>query len=195
MKLPMGWNIPSLEAFASQHSSPLVALRRSNRRPGSDSEKDPFMAQIARTGAGKATGTTENATDNVAELRKRTTAQATDGAREAVKQTEAIARTVQRTAGAAGEAQRHVAYQAAEGTTKLSRGVVTLANEQIRHNLETLKAFTGVVDWDRLFQIQRAYLHISLERATQLTRHYFETVQAVTSATADVAKRQAKKVA
>ncbi len=191
MKLPIGWNIPSLEAFAPQHNSPLVVPRRSNCRPASDSEKDPFMAQIARAGAGKATGTTEN----VAELCKRTTDQATDGAREAAEQTEAMAQTAQRTAGAVGEAQRQVVYQAAEGTTKLSRGVVDLANEQTRHNLETLKALTGVVDWDRLFQIQRAYLHISLERATQLTQRYFEIVQAVTSATADVAKRQVKKVA
>jgi phasin protein len=158
------------------------------------------MAQIARIGADKATDTTRNATDNIAELRKRTADQASDSARKAAERTEAMAQTVQRTAGALGEAQSQVA----EGTTKLTRGFVDLANEQTRHNLATLKALTGTIDWDRVakavdwdqvFQIQGEYLRASLERATQLTRRYFEVVQAATSAAADAAKRQAKKAA
>jgi hypothetical protein len=162
------------------------------------------MAQIARTGADKATDTTRNATNNIAELRKRTADQASDSAPKAVERTEAMAQTVQRTAGALEKAQSQVAHQAAEGTTKLSRGFVDLMNEQTRHNLATLKALTGTVawdrvtkavDWDQVFQIQGEYLRASLERATQFTQRYFEVVQAVTSAAADAARRQAKKAA
>jgi hypothetical protein len=77
-------------------------------------------------------------------------------------------------------------------------------NEQTRHNLATLEALTGTVawdrvtkavDWDQVLQIQGEYLRASLERATQLTRRYFEVVQAVTSAAAKAARRQAKRAA
>jgi hypothetical protein len=73
------------------------------------------MAQIARTGADKATDTTRNATNNIAELRKRTADQASDSAPKAAERTEAMAQTVQRTAGALEKAQSQVAHQAAEG--------------------------------------------------------------------------------
>ena len=51
------------------------------------------------------------------------------------------------------------------------------------------------VDWDRVFQIQSAYLRVSLERATELTRRYIEVSQAVLTATASAAQRQAKEAA
>jgi hypothetical protein len=162
------------------------------------------MAQIARTGADKATDTTRNATNNIAELRKRTADQASDSAPKAVERTEAMAQTVQRTAGALEKAQSQVAHQAAEGTTKLSRGFVDLMNEQTRHNLATLKALTGTVDWDRaakavdwdqVFQIQGEHLRASLERTARLTQRYLELGQAVMTSAASAAQRQAKKAA
>jgi hypothetical protein len=77
-------------------------------------------------------------------------------------------------------------------------------NQQTRHNLETLTALARAVDWqrvaravdwERVVAIQSAYVRASLERATQLTRRYFEVVQTVTVAAADAAQRQAKKAA
>jgi len=164
------------------------------------------MAQIARTGAEKAPATGSDTTDNVAELRKRTAEQAADVAHEAAKRTEDMARTVQRAAGAVAEVEREVAHQAAAGTTKLGRAFIELANEQTRHNLETLQALSGAVDWtrfakaavdwDRVFEIQRAYLRASLERAARLTQSYLEISQAVvTTSAAAATQRQAQKAA
>ena len=81
---------------------------------------------------------------------------------------------------------------------------VELASEQARQNLETLKALSGAVDWNRfakvvdwqqVLEIQSAYLRASLERAAQLTRRYVEVSQAVMTSAAATAQRQAKKAA
>jgi hypothetical protein len=164
--------------------------------PATNNDEDTLMAQIATTGAERAPATAQDATDNVAELRKRTVDQVAD-------RTEDMARTVQRAAGAVAEGEREVAHQAAAGATKLGRGFVDLAHEQTRHNLETLQALAGAVDWtrfakavdwDRVFQIQRAYLRASLERAARLTRGCLGAGQAVvTTPAASAAQRQAPK--
>jgi hypothetical protein len=97
--------------------------------------RDTVMAQIAKTGAEKAPATAKDTTDNVAELGTRTADQTAEIAREATDKTEDMARrglqVVQRTA----EVEREVAHRTAEGTTKLGRVFVDLANEQTRHNL------------------------------------------------------------
>ena len=81
---------------------------------------------------------------------------------------------------------------------------VELASEQARQNVETLKALSGAVDWNRfakavdwqqVLEIQSAYLRASLERAAQLTRRYLEVSQAVMTSAASTAQRQAKKAA
>jgi hypothetical protein len=163
--------------------------------PATNNDEDTLMAQIAKTGAARAPAPAKGTTDNVAELRKRTVDRA------AADRTEDMARTVQRVA----EGEREVAHQAAAGTTKLGRGFVDLAHEQIRHNLETLQALAGAVDWgrfakavdwDRVVQIQRAYLRGSLERAARLTQSYLEAGQAVvTTPAASAARRPAPKAA
>jgi hypothetical protein len=163
------------------------------------------MAQIARTGAEKAPATAKDTTDNAAELGKRTAGQTAEIARAATDKTEDVARrglqVVQRTA----EMEREVAHQTAEGSARFGRAFLDLANEQSRHNLETLEALSGAVDWnrfakavnwDQVFQIQRAYLRASLERTARLTQSYLKISQAVmTSAAAAAAQRQAKKAA
>ena len=155
------------------------------------------MAQIAKTTTVRTAVTRNDTTDNVAELRKRTVDQAAD-------RTEDMARTVQRAAGAVAEVERAVAHRSAEGTTQLGRAFLELADEQTRHNLETLKALSGTVDWtrfakavdwDQVFQIQRAYLRASLERTARLTRSYLEAGQAVTTSAASAARRPAPKAA
>jgi hypothetical protein len=163
------------------------------------------MAQIAKTTTVGTTAPAQDTTDNVAELRKRTAQQGADVARDTTDRTEDMARTVQRAAGAAAEEEREVAHQAAAGTTKLGRAFIELANEQTRHNLETLKALSGAVDWtrfakavdwSRVFEIQRAYLRVSLERTARLTQRYLEVGQAVvTTSAADAAQRPAPKAA
>src|SRR5688500_36051 len=74
-------------------------------------EGEIVMAQIARNNEA------ERATDNVAELGKRTTDKGTDVAREVIERTEGTARrgfeTVQQAAGAALEVERAVARRSA----------------------------------------------------------------------------------
>jgi hypothetical protein len=157
------------------------------------------MAQIARTGAERPPETAATAASNVAELCKRTADQGAAVAREAADRVEDAAhsgaRTVQRMDGAIGEAKLAVAQQSAEGTATLGRVFVDLANEQIRHNLEALNALTGAVDWDRVFQIQGEYLHVSLERTVRLIQRCLEVSQATMTSAASAAQRQAKKAA
>ena len=168
------------------------------------------MAQIAKTGAEKAstTSSAKSQTDNVAELRQRAVDQTAEVARDTAERAENAARhgaeTVQRTAGAAREAQRELTQLSTAGTNELGRMFVELASEQARQNVETLKALSGAVDWNRfakavdwqqVLEIQSAYLRASLERAAQLTQRYLEVSQAVMTSAASTAQRQAKKAA
>ena len=166
------------------------------------------MAQTANTGAEKAADTAKNVTDHVAEVGKRTADQTAEVTRETADRAENVARrgvqVVRRTVEAAAEVESAVAQRSAEGASELGQVLVDLVHQQTRHNLETLSALGNAVDWDRaakavdwdrVVQIQSEYLRLSFERAAQLTRRYFEVVQAVTVAAADATKRQAKKAA
>jgi hypothetical protein len=150
------------------------------------------MAQTARNEA-------ERATDNVAELGKRSTDKGTDVAREAIGRTEGTAHraleTVQQVAGAAFEVERAVARRSAEGATEISQVFAELVKEQARSNVEAFQALTRAVDWDRVSHIQSELLRESVERATEFTRRYFEVVQAVIASAASVTKEQARKAA
>jgi hypothetical protein len=166
------------------------------------------MAQIAKPAAEKAEDTVKDATDHAVEQGKRTAEQGGAVAREAAERTGDMARhglqVAQRTAEAAGELQREVAQRSTEHTSELGRVLVDLVQEQTRHNLKTLAALAGAVDWDqvakavdwdRVRRIQAEYLRVSLERGAQLTRRYLEASQAVMTATADAAGKQARKAA
>ena len=162
------------------------------------------MAQIAKPEAEKAYDTTKNTADKLTEQGKRTA----DVTREAAERTGDVARhglhVAQRTAEAAGAVQREVAQRSSEHTSELGRVLVELFQEQTQHNLKTLSALASAVDWDqvakavdwdRVLRIQGEYLRVSLERGAQLTRRYLEASQAVMTATANSAKKQARKVA
>src|SRR4051812_30589999 len=150
------------------------------------------MAQTARTEAGKAT-------DNVAELGKRTADKGLDMAREAIDRTENTARrgleTAQRTSGAALEVERAVARRSAEGASEVGRAFAELVKEQARSNVEAFQALTRAVDWDQVSRIQGELLRASVERAAQFTRRYLEVVQAVTASGVSATQEQARKAA
>ncbi len=166
------------------------------------------MAQIARTGAEKAPNTAKSQADNVAELRRRAVDQTAEIARDTAERVAGTARhgaeTAQRAADATGEAQRELTQLSTAGTTELGRMFVELASQQTQQNLETLKALSGAVDWNRfikavdwqqVLEIQSAYLRASLERTAQLTRRYVEVSQAVMTSAASATQRQANKAA
>jgi hypothetical protein len=91
------------------------------------------MAQIAKTGAGKAATITEDMIGNAAELRQRAVDQGADLVHEATDRAEDAthrgARTLHRMASTVGEAQRAAARQVTEGMTGFGRGFIDLANE------------------------------------------------------------------
>jgi hypothetical protein len=166
------------------------------------------MAQTGKPEAEKATDTAKNATDRMAEQGKRAAEQAAEVTREATDRAGDVARNglhvIQRTTDALGGVQREVAQRSAEHTAELGRVFVDLLQEQTQHNLKTFAALTGAVDWDqvakavdweRVTKIQGEYLRVSLERTAQLVRRYLEASQAVVAATADAAKKQARKAA
>jgi hypothetical protein len=150
------------------------------------------MAQTARNEA-------EKATDNVAELGKRTADKAVDVTHEAADKAEDTARrgfqAVQKTAGAALEVERAVARRSAEGATEVGQVFAELAKEQARNNVEAFQALTRTVDWDQVTRIQGEFLRASMERTAEFTRRYFEVVQAVVASAASTTKEQARKAA
>jgi hypothetical protein len=151
------------------------------------------MAQTARN------NDAEKATDNVAELGKRTADKGADVAREAIDRTEDTARrgfeAVQRTAGAALEVERAVTRRSAEGATQVGQAFAELVKEQARDNVEAFQALTRAVDWDQVSRIQGELLRASVERAAQFTRRYLEVVQAVTASVVSATQEQARKAA
>jgi hypothetical protein len=150
------------------------------------------MAQTARNEA-------EKATDNLAELGRRTADQAVDATREATDKAGDTARrghqAVQKTAGAAIEVERAVTRESAEGATRLGRVFADTLKEQGEHNVEVLKALTRTVDWNGVAQLQSAFLRASMDRAARLAGGYFEVVQAVMASAASATKQQARKAA
>jgi hypothetical protein len=150
------------------------------------------MAQTAKTAA-------EKATDNVAELGKRTADNAVDATREATDNAEDTARrgfqAVQKMAGATLEVERAVARRSAEGATEISQMFAELVKEQTRSNVEAFQVLTRTVDWNEAARIQGDFLRASLERAAAFTRRYFEVVQAVTASVVSATQEQARKAA
>jgi hypothetical protein len=129
------------------------------------------MAQTAKTDeAGKAS-------DNITELGKRTADKGVDVASEAVDRTADTAR------------------RSAEGAAEVSQALAELAREQARHNVEAFQALTRTVNWEEVARIQSDLLRATLEWATEFTRRYFETVQAVVTSTASATRDQARKAA
>ena len=151
------------------------------------------MAQIARNNAAK------KATDNVAELGKRSADKGVDVAREAIDRTENTARRgvefAQQTAGAALEVERAVARRSAEGATEVGQAFAELVKEQARGNVEAFQALTRAVDWDQVARIQGELLRASFERAATFTRRYLEVVQAVTTSAVSATQKQARNAA
>ena len=93
-----------------------------------------------------------------------------------------------RAIGVVGEAQREVARRSTEDAAELGRALVDLAHAQTRHNLETLTALTGSVDWEQVVQLQGEFLRASVERSARLARRYLEVTQAVIAAAAAPAR-------
>ncbi len=150
------------------------------------------MAQTARKQA-------EKATNNVAELGKRTADKTVDVTREAADKAEDTARrgfqAVQKTAGVALEVERAVARRSSEGATEVGQAFAELVKEQARDNAETFRALAGAFDWNKAARIQADLLRASVERAAQFTRRYLEVVQAVTASMVSTTKEQARKAA
>src|SRR5689334_24401771 len=135
--------------------------------PPRPQRRKTVMAQTARTEADKAT-------DNVAELGKRTADKGADVAREAIDRAEGAARrgleAAQRTAGAALEVERAVARRSVEGATELGQAFAELVKEQARSNADAFQALARAVDWDQVSRIQGELVRASVERTVQFTR-------------------------
>ena len=150
------------------------------------------MAQTARIEA-------EKATNNIAELGKRTTDKALDVAHEVANKAEDTARrgfeVAQTTVGATLEIQRAVARRSAEGATEVGQVFAELVNEQVRSNVEAFQTLSQTRDWKEAAQIHGDFLRASVERAAEFTRRYFEVVQEVVASTTSTAQEQARKAA
>ena len=151
------------------------------------------MAQTARNDQA------EKATDNVAEIGRRTADKAVDATREAIGKAEDTARrgfeTMQKSAGVALEVERAVARRSAEGASELGQAFAELVKEQARSNVEAFQALGRAVDWDQVVRVQGELLRASFERAAAFNRRYLEVVQAMMTSIASTTREQARKAA
>ena len=145
------------------------------------------MAQTAKTGA-EVRETTENLTD----FGKRATDEIAGRAQEAIRDG---AQLVHRTSEATGEIQRQMAHRSADGTAQLGQVAIELLQQQTRHNVETLNALSGAVDWDRVVELQGELLRASFERLTRFGERYLEVAHSVSGAAVLSARDQARKIA
>jgi hypothetical protein len=156
------------------------------------------MAQIARTETNKATNPVKNATDNVAELGKRTTDKAAaEVTRELTGQVENVARSgfqsVRQAADAAAEVERKTARRAGDGVAEINQSLVDLLTEQTKHNVQLFQALAQPANWGKGPQLQSEFLRTTFQRAAQFTRRYVEVGQAVMTSALPTARGQAKK--
>src|SRR3954451_9016103 len=181
-----------LPAGCAQRELPAVPALTSNHHTGMT-----IMAQIARTETNKATKPVKNATDNVAELGKRTTDKAAEVTREVTSQAENVARSgfqsVRQAVDAAAEVEQKTARRAGEGMTKLNQSLVDLLTEQAKHNVQVFQALAQPANWSKAAQLQSELLRTSLQRAGQFAQRYVEVAQAVMPSALQTARGQAKK--
>ncbi len=143
------------------------------------------VAEVAlsavRGGGGSSSGDeTAAARDDAADAAARA---ARDAARGGLAAREGL-ELVQRTAAAAGEAQREAARQAGEGAAELGRLYAELLEEQLRHNQRVAAALGRAVsvDWDEAVRAQGEFVRTSLERLARLNDRHLEIVRAVMAA-------------
>jgi hypothetical protein len=167
-----------------------VKMARQAESGANETDSNIKMARQAESH----TEQTADATGSVA----RNAAEATRSSAEAGAQVTSITarkglETIQQTVNATTEAGRETMHRAAAGTADLSQGLVDLWNEQARHNLEAMTAFSQAVDWEKVAQVQSHFVRTSFERISQMNRRYFEAVQAMMTAAASAAKNQARR--
>ena len=169
---------------------------RAREGGGSDERRPREEGPPARTAEAAAAATNSAARLGVKVARDTTAA----GAEATAEAARSGLQVVRRSADAVGEATR----RSAEGTAELGQVLAELVQEQTRRNLETWTALAGAVDWhqmanavdwERVFQIQREHLQVSLERTAELTRRSLEITQAVMTAAASASSQQARKAA
>ena len=165
------------------------------------------VAAIGKHTADRAAEVSKRTADKVAEVGKRAVDQAAEVTRELTDRTGDMVQqslhVVQGTAAAVRELPREIARQSTKGTAEIGQTLLSLTHEQTRQNLDNVGAHRGgrlgqtvkAVDWDRVVQIQGEFLRGSLDRSAQLTQRYLEVTQAVMTATASVARQQARKAA
>ncbi len=177
------------------------------------------VAEAGKRTVDQAVEVGKNAADQVAEVGARGADQVVEVGKRAVDQASEVTREladragnvvqqglqlVQGTAGATRELPREVARRSTEGTAEIGRTLLSLAHEQARQNLEILWGLTAAidwnkglkaVDWERVVQLQGELLRGHLDRSAQLTQRYLEVTQAVMTATASAARREARKAA
>jgi hypothetical protein len=155
------------------------------------------MAQIARTETNKVTNPAKNASDNVAELDKRTTDKAAEVTRELTGHAENVARSgfqsVRQATDAAAEVEQKTARRAGEGMAEINRSLVDLLTEQAQHNVQLFQALAQPANWRKGPQLQSEFLRTSFQRAAQFTWRYVEVGQAVMTSALPTARGQAKK--
>jgi competence ComEA-like helix-hairpin-helix protein/phasin family protein len=148
-------------------------------------------AAVARNGAETAKAGVE-AAQRTAEKGAEVTSIATRQGAEAAQRG---AEAAQRVAGRFAEAGKEAAERSGETAQDLSRLVVTLMNEQVQANVETLQALARARSWREALEVQNEFFRGSVERATQGASRYVETVTKLMAGMLQVGQEQARKAA
>ena len=167
-------------------------------------------ASGVKVGAAEARRTTEQAADVAASgvrVARRTAEQTVDatvsvaqaGAEEARRTVERTAEVtsmaarggveaVSRTVRGLADAEKAAAGHSGEMASELSQLVARLIDEQVRANVETLQALVRARTWREALEVQGEFFRGNVERMTQGTRRYVETVARLATGLAEVGR-------
>ena len=81
-----------------------------------------------------------------------------------------------RATGGLAEAEKAATARSGEAVTELSRLVAELVNEQVRANVEALRALGRARTWPEVLEAHAAFFRGNLERMTDGTGRYLEAV-------------------
>jgi competence ComEA-like helix-hairpin-helix protein len=103
--------------------------------------------------------------------------------------------TTGRAVRAAADAERQVAERSSEAAGELSRLVVSLVNEQLQANVETLQALARARTWRETLEIQNEFFRGNVERMTHGASRYVEAVTRLMAGMAQAGREETRKAA
>jgi competence ComEA-like helix-hairpin-helix protein len=105
------------------------------------------------------------------------------------------AEAVSRTATAIADMEKEGVSRSTEAAGDLSQLLVSYVSEQMQANVETMQALAQAKSWREAIEVNATFFRGNLERMTQGSSRYFETVTRLMTSMAKAGREEAKQAA